>query len=130
MIEEITIYEKGTIKITNLRAIFAGKTYSVSNITSVESVKIEPGHGLEFICLLAGMAFAVIGAVDLKNNMQFFIYAAIAFALFYFIKRSSSPTWSVNLTTAAGEVKALTSPDQQEIAKIVESLNSAIIQKG
>lgn len=38
MPDEITIYESGSIKITNLRAMFGEKTFAMSNITLSEQV--------------------------------------------------------------------------------------------
>jgi len=46
------------------------------------------------------------------------------------MNRSAKPTYTVSLTTASGEVKACESHDQQTIRQIIESLNTAIIQKG
>jgi hypothetical protein len=51
MTDEKAIYEQGTIKITNLRAVFGDKTYAMSNITSVEKGTKADNSG----CVVAAM---------------------------------------------------------------------------
>jgi hypothetical protein len=130
MTEEITILESGKIKITNLRAVFAEKTYSVSNITSVETKQINPSGCLPFGLVVASIIFFMLGVTDLKENWQFILFALLSFGLFIVLYRGSKPSWAVSLTTASGEVKAYESPKQDEIKKIVDALNNAIVQKG
>lgn len=130
MSEEVTIYEQNGIKITNLRAVFGEKTYSVANITSVEAKTIQPSTGLAFTIFVIGLLLFFAGVADLKENLGLIIWALGCFVIFFFMNRSAKPTYSVSLTTASGEVKAYESPDQQIIKTIVQSLNTAIIQKG
>ena len=130
MSEETTIYDKNNIKITNLRAVFGGKTYSVSNITSVESKRIEPSGCLPIGLSISGSLFILVGVYNIKYEPGILMLGVLAFVLLFFSNRASKPTWSVTLTTAAGEVKACTSPDQQTIKQIVEAINNAIVQKG
>ena len=130
MNEETTIYQQGSIKITNLRAIFAEKTYSISNITAVETKTIEPNKNLEFVLLFAGLSMFVCGVTDPSKNIQWLIFGVLALVIFYFMYRASRSTYAVNITTASGEVKAYTSQDQAAIQTIVQALNTAIVQKG
>ncbi len=130
MTEEITILESGKIKITNLRAVFGNKTYSVSNITSVETQKINPSGCLPFGFAVTSIILLMLGLTDIKENYQFIFYALLSFGLFIVMYRGSKPSWAVSLTTASGEVKAYESAKEDEIKKIVEALNNAIVQKG
>jgi uncharacterized membrane protein YiaA len=130
MSEETTIYEQHSIKITNLRAVFGEKTYSVANITSVEAKTIAPSMGLAFIIFVVGIVLFLVGVANFKENLSYIIWSIGCFVLFYFMNRSAKPTYTVSLTTASGEVKATESGDQQTIKQIVEALNTAIIQKG
>jgi hypothetical protein len=130
MSEETTIYEKDNIKITNLRAVFAEKTYSVSNITSVETKKINPSGCLPAGLICFGLVLFVYGASDLKQNIGSIVFGLLLFGLVFIIVKTTKPSYAVSLTTAAGEVKAYSSLDQATIKQIVEALNTAIIQKG
>lgn len=130
MTEETIIFQNGDIKITNLRAVFGEKTYSVSNITSVEAAKINPSSCLPMSVFLLGIFLILIGIVDIKQNFSYILFGALAFVIFYFLNKVSSPSWAVSITTAAGEIKAYKSTDQESIKKIVDALNNAIIQKG
>ncbi len=128
--EEQVIYLQGNIRITNMRAVFGGKTYSVGHITSVSCLRHEPSRGLEFACGIFGLFCLAIGFSDFQNKYGFLIVAVLSFVGFYVLSKSAKPTFSVNLTTSSGEVNALTSPEEKDIMAIVESLNNAIIQKG
>ena len=128
--EEITIYEQGNIKITNLRAVFEGKTFSVSNITSVEAKRVDPSSCLPVGILIAGFIFIALFFNDMRENIAMLIAGIVFVGLFIVIQKASKPTWVVSITTSSGEEKAYTSPEQETIQKIVESLNNAIVQKG
>lgn len=131
-ISEVSIYEKADIKITNLRAVFGPKTYSISNITSVEGQRIEPSGCLLFFFIITGILFSAIGLPNIIDN-QFYGFCVIGilmFGLAFIVFKSSKPTFAVNLTTASGEIKAYTSDNQESILEIVNALNDAIIQKG
>lgn len=139
MSEETTIYDKNGIKITNLRAVFGEKTYSVANITSVEAKTIPPSTGCAFTILVGGIIAIIIGISKAFPNTQSFgahpdysilILGILAIVSFVIMNRSAKNAYAVSLTTASGEVRAYESNDQQTIKTIVESLNTAIIQKG
>lgn len=139
MSEETTIYDQNGIKITNLRAVFGEKTYSVANITSVEARTVPPSTGCAFTILIGGILATIVGIAQAfpksqsfgtRPDFTFLIFGIIAIGSFILINRTAKPTYAVNLTTASGEVKAYESNDQQTIKTIVESLNTAIIQKG
>ena len=48
MAQEKNIYEKGNIKITDVRAVFGKKTYAISDITSIEKGLIKDQRSLVF----------------------------------------------------------------------------------
>lgn len=130
MAEEIIIYENKDIKITNLRAVFSEKTYSIANITSVESQTIPPNTTLAMVLFVIGLMLFILGIADYQSKASFIIYSLFAFGLFFILKRSATESYSVNLTTAAGEVKAYISDNQETTKHIVDALNNAIIKKG
>lgn len=128
---ETTIYEKNDIKITNLRAVFGSKTYAISNITSVETKRIDANGCMPAGLMTIGVLLVFYGIprlFDAEFNMV--IFGAIAFGLGFLIHRSNKPSYAVSLTTASGEIKAYTSESSESISEIIEALNNAIIQKG
>lgn len=130
---ETVIYESNGVKITNLRAVFGAKTYSISNITSVESKTIEPNGCVTGVLVMVGVFMIMFGIVSIVNKDP--LWALLVLGLFFAgggfaLYRTAKPTYSVNLTTSAGEVRAHDSYEWSEIGPIVEALNNAIIQKG
>lgn len=128
---ETTLYNRAEVQITSLRAVFGAKTYAISNITSVEGQKIEPSGCMPIGLSLAGGLLVMVGVVQALDGE----FGTLAFGLLLLIPgiaiyRSAKPSFAVNITTSAGEVKAYTSNDWETIRQIVEALNNAIIQKG
>lgn len=129
MKEETTIYEKDNIKITNARAIFGDKTYSMSNITSVEKGRAAEQGGCLLIGLFIGGLLALVFGIG--NQEWGWAFAGLLFGgLGIFMMRSQKPEYLVQFGSASGEIKAYKSTDEAEIKQIVEAINTAIIQKG
>ncbi len=126
MAEEFVIYDKGNIKITNLRAVFGPKTFSISNITSVEMQKNEPSSTMIFMLVILGFCLIFFGFPEIV----YIFFGVVCIALFVLAYRAQKISWIVSLTTASGEVKAFEDFDQPMIKEIVDALNTAIIQKG
>lgn len=127
---ELPIYEKGDIKITNLRAVFGAKTYSISNITSVERKRIEPNGCLSFGLVVFGVGLILVAFINLKQNWQNIIFGGILVAAGFAMSKAQKASYAVALTTASGEIKAYTSDHEESIKEIIVALNNAIIQKG
>jgi hypothetical protein len=60
--EEETIFEEGDARITNLRAIISGKTFAMSNITSVSLEELTPSNFLSG-AIMIGSGLAALLAV-------------------------------------------------------------------
>lgn len=130
MPEETTIYEDPQVKITNLRAVIEGKTYPIANITSVGATSQSPSGCLPGIGFLFGLMLFLFGIADMRENIGSLIIGIMVAAPSAYVLIVAKPFYILQLATAAGEVKALQSKDQQYIAQITEALNQAIIQKG
>lgn len=140
--EEKSIYEAADIKVTNLRAVFGAKTYAVSNISAVETETKPPPQFIPAVMAMIGGIMLLIfvsslfgnntynAALNRSVNWNNLIFGAIFLAAGLGILRVSKPTYIVKISTASGEVRAYESGDKESIEKIVESLNTAIIQKG
>jgi membrane-bound ClpP family serine protease len=130
MSEEKVIYEKGNIKITNMRAIFGDKTYAVSNITSVtKKEKTTPFSFLPVGIIVFGIAFITI---SFFNNLNGALMILGVFMVIggYFVAMLLRTEYFIQLGSAAGDTEAYTSKDIAEIEKIVQAINQAMIQQG
>ena len=128
MAEEITIYEKNDIKITNLRAVFGSKTYAINSITSVEA-KSENKTGCAPAGLfIGGLFIAVFGYAGDGNGLL--VFGLILAFMGLGVLLTAKATYIVQIASASGEIKAFTSKNKTDIDPIVTALNDAIIKKG
>lgn len=130
MSEEIVIHEDAEVKITNLRAVLGGKTYSIANITSVGAKEESPSGCVPAGLIIFGLFLLFIGMSDLRSNLGYLITGVVLSGLGFLAARSAKPDFILQIATAAGEVKALSSKDKAYIQKITDALNDAIIKKG
>lgn len=135
MSAETTILEEGEIKITNLRAIFGDKTYAVSNISAVEMQSKPPSLFPALIGILGGV-LVLIAIPSLLNNRTWdnnytALVIGLVLAIYSFLTvRAAKTQYIISFTSSSGEVKAFASPNEEQINRIVQALNDAIIQKG
>ena len=140
--EETTIFENGDIKVTNLRAVFGAKTYSVSNISAVEEDTKAPSNLFPAILCFIGIILLLYFIVSLFNMPSYsattntgikwmnLLWAIVLLAVGTLMIRSAKTSYIVKISTSSGEVKAFETKDGALIGQIIESLNTAIIQKG
>lgn len=129
MAEEVVIYEKEGIKITNLRAVFGNKTYAMSNITSVTKGRQDASGCLPGGLAILGLLLVVTGFSS-KDNFLLVIVGLIIAGLGIATFLSRKPQHIVQIGSASGEINALTSRDEKHIVEIVKAINDAIIKKG
>ena len=118
--DEELVFEEGEVKVTNARFVVTGQTYAMNGVTSVRQFVKKPNRVLPIVIGIAGLAtFAgtFVGAL---------ILLGIAVALWMAMKTE----YSVLLSTAGGEARALSSKDQAYINRVVAALNDAIIKRG
>lgn len=129
MPEEKVIYEKGKIKITNLRAIFGDKTYAMSNITSVEKGSIAPDNSLSIILLILGLTIFFLAFIAMSSIRlgMWLLGAVMVFGAIGKWLLGSQAEHYVQFASSAGEIKAHTSDDETEIKQIVAAINQAMI---
>jgi Family of unknown function (DUF6232) len=120
---ESSFFDEGGVSVSNARFIVHDQTFAMSGVTSVKTSKKEPSRkgsyilaGIGFLALLVGGKLALVGWLLILS----------AGGLWYF-QRTEFSVW---LSTASGEAKALTSKDSETIAKIVAALNEAIVHRG
>lgn len=121
--EEQTFFSQGEVTVTNARFVAAGQTYAMRGITSVKSGRTDPKKAGPLIVMLFGLAFLFQGGGTMVLGVL--VIAAAGYWLW-----SLRPEFTVQLTSSAGEVKALTSKDKEFIEKVIDALNNSIIHRG
>jgi hypothetical protein len=120
--KEVVFYQDQQVTVTQARFISQGKTYAMSNISSVSLYEIKRSRGLEVLMIIAGLSMlAVDGA-----RMFGLVTLMIAIALFFLLKNS----YSVRIQSTSGEADGLISKDSEYVNKIVSAVNEAIIFRG
>jgi hypothetical protein len=121
--EEKSFFNEGGVSVSNSRFIVPGQTYAMSGITSVKSYRQDPSRKGPIILGIVGLL-----ALGGGGNAVFLGLLLIAGAVAWWF--SQKPEFSVLLTSASGEAKALTNKDGQFITRVVNALNDAIVHRG
>jgi hypothetical protein len=137
-INETTILEENGVKISNKRAMLGSKTYAMANITSVSmTYRDDKPWILSFFLLLGGfgaLGFGVMLTI-LAERFSFILtclfpllgLGAIAFGVFIYI--NAKPMYFVRVGSASGEANVLQSQNKEQITRIVQAINKAIVSR-
>ena len=127
-ITEKTMLRVGTVRITNLRAIFGTKSYQLSNITSASVQAREPNLFLPvFFAIILGFCSALVAISDLgeySQCLQVGLYSGIAGILFLLLSRKAK--YRVQIKNPVSELIVLETDDRNYAEKVVTALNNAI----
>ena len=132
--KETIIYTDNAVVVTNLRVIIGGTTYALRNITSVRMAFASPRMGFSVLLLLFGAFLLMLTVFPIpfhdKNYdpVAGFILSGLAIGGSVLWLCSFKPRYHVSLSSASGETHALTSKDKAYIARIVVSINDAIVK--
>ena len=119
--------EKG-VNITGTRAIFGSTTYSMANISSVSTREEPAKRALGIWIAIIGLLLLIIGV---SASLTWLIIGGIVIlGIGALIAWAAKGTYYVKISSASGEVDALSSSDKEYIAKVVQALNEAIISRG
>jgi len=130
MTTEKTFYQQGSVTITSARAVLGGKTYAMSNITSVTLTTKPAKKLLPAVLLIGGIALALVSLIDLES---LFMCGGIGTAMALIgggLLIGIKPTYIVKIGSASGETDALSSPKKEAMTPIVNAINEAIIARG
>nr|HET6902852.1 DUF6232 family protein [Ktedonobacteraceae bacterium] len=121
---EMPILTVGEVTVTKTRAVFGGKTYAMTNISSVTIAKKKINIVLVVIVGLIGLG--CLGALA-SSPIAGLIGLIIVAGLIYLLVK---PSYGVLITSAGGESQAYTSSNRVLIERIVSAVNEAIINRG
>jgi Family of unknown function (DUF6232) len=127
-------YRAGAVLITNTRAELGGCTFAMANITAVSMAPAPnaAGCGCLAALLVGGGFIAVIGLLAINSDigvhmllvgLMMAIIGGVGWAIMV-------PSYTVNISSASGESRAMQSNDKAEIERIVGAIKQAIIERG
>ena len=126
---EITILKEGNVKITNRRAIIGTKSYTMSNIISVNMRVNEPKMFIPlFFTVNMGFCSVLIALSNLQEYAQYLqmgLYTGITAILLFIISRKTK--YSVQIKSAVGNIRILEANDRDAVERIVTAINQAIV---
>jgi hypothetical protein len=121
---EQVFFNQGNVKVTNARFIVNSQTYAMSGVTSVKTGFTPPNRNGAFIAIGIGVLMTIGGEGGSK-----LVGVLIAAAGIWYLTQLKN-THSVYLSSASGEVQALTDTDENFIGSVVHALNEALIHRG
>jgi len=122
MAEQTFLQESG-VTVTSSRFVVPAQTYAMSGVTSIKSLKQSPSRKGSLILIGLGIIFMLFGGKSIVGGL---ILAALG-VLWWVLHK---PKYAVVLSSASGEVEALSSKDAGFISRIVDALNKAIVARG
>ena len=126
--EEKNYFSDSQITVTSTRIIVGATTYSLRNISSVSTAKIEPSHTIDVILIIIGILSLISGIPLIKNSGSLCIIMGILIGVAgFFIYKSKKTNYCVVLETNSGKQNVFYSIDMNYINNIVNEINNAII---
>lgn len=117
--EERVFLEREGIKVTSARCVVGDKTFAMSNIASVSTIKTYPK--LPGITLLVGLAMLL---------MQPIIGVLVLVAAAVLMWKLKPTHYLMVRTSAGGSSVWLTSKRLQDFEPIINAINEAIVHRG
>ncbi len=133
---EVTYLQNDDVTVTSSRVLIGGKTYALSNLTSVSLVTVPPNNIYAVVVGSMGTVFGLvalgIGALLSFDGGKIFgvsvIIVSIAMAAYEANKQKTK--YFVRIGSASGESNALWAHDEAYIQTIVSAINEAVVKRG
>jgi hypothetical protein len=129
--EEKTYLKDSQVTVTSSRIVIGGKTYATRHITSVEIGSVRPNPAGPIILGIIGLSrllCGIAGAVGSTLAAQVVVagpgVVLLAAAIFLALRQKRS--YTVMMTSAAGEVEALKTKDKGRVMQVVAAIQRAI----
>jgi hypothetical protein len=127
--EERVIYRDNLVAVTTTRVIVGGATYALRNVTSVAMTYTPPQRALPLLMLIIGLFFLALSWIFSEKQQTpvfgyIFLGAWIAGAILWMAMIKTQ--FHVNLSSASGEIHAITSKEKSYVECVVVSINEAI----
>jgi hypothetical protein len=130
--KEETIYSDNAVVVTNMRIIIGGATYALRNITSVKMLFTPPRLIKPILLLIVGLMILLAAFFPINENApapaSAYVIAGMMIVGAILWMCSAKTKFHVGLSSASGEIHALTSINKAYIERIVLSINEAIVK--
>lgn len=137
---ETEYYNSNNVLVTSSRFVVGAQTYPIAQLSSVSLVEIPPKTGCATWLMAGGVVALVIAIVDLLAAGRgegawdvALVVLAVALMLGaggFALRRSTVTRYAVQIVTAAGQHRLLSSTDRSTPAAVVSALNEAIAARG
>lgn len=132
---EIKFLDENNVSVSNSRFIVNGQTYAISNVTSVKLVtnknlSNEGAVTTGFWLLIIGVSFLLPSFVYDSTFMILCGFAMIGIGILLFSNKEFTYSYSLVLSTSAGEIQVLENTNKSYIENIVSALNQSIVSRG
>ena len=130
---EETVYSDNAVVVTNMRVIIGGATYALRNITSVKILFTSPRLAKPILLLIVGLMALFAALVPITNTDSpppaVYVVAGMMILGAILWMWCAKTKFHVGLSSASGEVRALTSINKAYIERVVLSINDAIVKQ-
>lgn len=125
---EITFYtdEQG-VRVTNTRLIVGSTTYAMGNITSVSRTIYEPSLSGPIFLSAFGALFLFAG---FAGSAGLAVFGALLLGAGILWWKGLKVTYGLRISSSSGESTPISSVNREQIEKIVQAVNEAIIGRG
>ncbi len=130
--KEETIYSDNAVIVTNMRVIIGGTTYALRNITSVKMLFTPPRFVKPILLLIVGLMILFAAFFPINANApapaSAYVIAGMMIVGAILWMCSAKTNYHVGLSSASGEIHALSSKNKAYIERVVLSINEAIVK--
>jgi Family of unknown function (DUF6232) len=127
---EQTIYSDNAVVVTNARVVIGGATYPLRNITSVKLLFTPPRFVKPILLLIIGSMILLAALVPITNTDPAppAVYAVAGMMIVGAVlwMCSAKTKYHLGLSSASGEVHAISSKNKAYIERVLLSVNEAI----
>ena len=129
---EETLHSDKIVTVTTTRVIIWGTTYALRNITSVKMASTSPPIAGAILLLLFGVFVLLLTTLPFNENnyhpIPGFILGGVIIVGSIVWMCSRKTDYHIHISSASGEIHALTAKDKAYIQRIVQSINDAIVK--
>lgn len=129
--EEI-FFSDNSVIVTNMRLVVGGATYALRNIISVKMQFTPPRLIKPILLLIVGLMILLAAFMPINENAPapagVYVIAGMMIVGAILWMCSAKTNYHVGLSSASGEIHALTSKNKAYIERIVLSINEAIVK--
>jgi Family of unknown function (DUF6232) len=127
--EEKIFFNEGGVTVSNSRFVVGGQTYAMSEITSIQSVKVDQSKTGPFFLLF----FSIYFSYKVRTNPDIIYRHPLAASIFFYVPLIIGLAWLFRLkpkykiiwNTSSGRTLAYARKDKKFIETVVTAVNDA-----